>query len=333
MEEFIVHIPEETLYQVGEGLLKDLPELLHRIAPGAHACALISDQRVYALFGSELEHALSRAGLRQATFFITGKSDAQKELEKRSVGHFFDSLALTGEDLCLCVGGGAVCATGGAAAAEFRGGIPCVCIPTGLLPMLELHHRPLYTEDYRAPSATLCDTQLLRSLTAAQRVSGFAQLIRDALVLGEAPLALLREAPLPVERAVTLCLQLKNRRLADGAGALELAVGEQIARTAEEIDQFRLPRGFYLAAGLMTELSAAVRNGLCEEQDAALAAELLGMYGLGTHMPVPLEEVCEALAKRGELRLPVLLQTGRTSLCTLAVDQIAPYFLSKERIL
>ena len=332
MQELCLHMPEEAVFQVGEGLLAELPASLRRFAKNARACALISDQRVYGHFGSTLERALSSCGVRQATFFINGKSALQKQVEKDSVCRFFDSLALTENDLCICLGGGAVCETGARAAAEYKGGIPCVCVPTGLLPMFDIPCRLSAGVPFHAPALTLCDIKTLHSLTAVQRVSGFAELVRSALLFGGDCLALLRETPTPIEKLVAADLFEKGRGIESGALSGPLP-GDVLARAAEEADGYKLPRGFYIAAGLTAEIAAAQRRGLCSDELAPLAAELFAFFGVGSAPLPPEKELCAAFAQTGEFfDLPLLKNVGDMALYRCRREDLCRYYFTNEPV-
>ena len=97
--------------------------------------------------------------------------------------------------LMICLGGGMVCDMGGMAAACFKRGIDCWYIPTTLLSMVDaalggktgINHNGLKNEIglFRSPDKILVFTDFLLSLPHKEFLSGYAEMLKHALLSSE----------------------------------------------------------------------------------------------------------------------------------------------------
>ena len=133
-----IHVSASRAYDVliERGLLSRLGELTKANAGGA-ACALVSDDAVYSLYGERAKQSLEGAGYRVVPF-VFPHGEASKTLD--TYGRLLNFLCehhLTRTDPVLALGGGVVGDLAGFAAATYLRGVPFVQVPTTLLAMVD----------------------------------------------------------------------------------------------------------------------------------------------------------------------------------------------------
>jgi 3-dehydroquinate synthase len=122
--------------RVGPGSLAELPDLLTELSP-ASRYALISDSRVYGIYGEQVAALLAAAGHDVVThFFPAGEEHKNREEWSRLT----DALLRdgVGRDGCvIALGGGVTGDLAGFVAATYMRGIPVVQLPTSLVAMVD----------------------------------------------------------------------------------------------------------------------------------------------------------------------------------------------------
>ncbi len=131
--------------------------------------------------------------LQHARPIVIAPSDTHKNVE--ALSHVWQALSEGGasrRSLLLCLGGGMVTDLGGFAAATFKRGIDFVNIPTTLLAMVDaavggktgINFNGLKNEvgAFREAVAVVVDTKLLQTLDAENMRSGYAEMLKHALL-------------------------------------------------------------------------------------------------------------------------------------------------------
>lgn len=134
--------------------------------------------------------------LKEASIITIGASDEHKNIE--SLAHVWQCLSTEGatrRSLLINLGGGMVTDLGGFAASTFKRGIPFLNIPTTLLAMVDasaggktgINFNGLKNEIgvFRNASEVLIDTDFLRTLDKQNICSGFAEMLKHALISNE----------------------------------------------------------------------------------------------------------------------------------------------------
>jgi 3-dehydroquinate synthase len=129
----------------------------------------------------------------KATLITIASGDTNKTLE--SVTHVWQELQRLGatrHSLMVCLGGGMVTDLGGFAASTFKRGIRLINIPTTLLSMVDasvggktgFNFGGLKNEIgvFRNAEAVILDTQFLRTLDTENLLSGYAEMLKHALL-------------------------------------------------------------------------------------------------------------------------------------------------------
>jgi 3-dehydroquinate synthase len=197
---------------VGRRLLPQLGALLEnggRESP----IAVVSDERVAALYAPVALEALNRAGQRAALVTIPEGETTKTLATVERLYRAFSGLTLDRGSLVVALGGGVVGDVAGFAAASYLRGIDLVQVPTTLLAQVDasiggktgvdLPEGKNLVGAFHQPRLVVADLDLLATLPAAELRSGLAEVIkygaiaepelltelelrRDAVVRGEA---------------------------------------------------------------------------------------------------------------------------------------------------
>jgi shikimate kinase/3-dehydroquinate synthase len=182
-----------------------LPDLGRRMADAGLAgrAYLISDSMVHARWGAAAEEALRTAGLRVASHVVpAGETSKSLETAAAIYDWLVSQRAERGEAI-VALGGGMVCDLAGFVAATFVRGLPLVHVPTSLLAMVDaaiggkvaVNHKEAKNliGAFYQPRLVLADVSTIQSLPRRELTSGWAEVIKHALIMDEALLRLLEE--------------------------------------------------------------------------------------------------------------------------------------------
>ncbi len=182
---------------IGAGISGDTGNWLRTVYPAAGRAWLISDANVSPLHGGRIEAALTTAGLRVERHDVKA-GEGSKHLPV--AGELFDWLLGGGAergDVVVALGGGVIGDLAGFVAATTLRGIGLVQVPTSLLAMVDssvggktgLNHdtgKNLIGAFYQPP-LVLVDPDLLSTLPTRERTSGWAEIIKHAVIQPSTP--------------------------------------------------------------------------------------------------------------------------------------------------
>ncbi len=275
------------------------PPYLVRVGPGAlahvsAACgsasgvALLVDQRVESLHGALLD---AQPRLRAAPRLSLEGGEAAKTfgvLERA-----LDFLTDAGLDRQGCVvtfGGGSLGDLGGLAASLYKRGVAVVHAPTTLLAQVDasvggktainLRGGKNLAGTFHQPRAVCADTTLLATLDPDELRSGLGEVVKTAMLAGEATLARLevlapalgRRDAAALTELVAACVRHKARVVAqdplERGLRRSLNLGHTFGHAIESVAGYgRVPHGVAVAVGLSLALRAAESLGLCSDPD------------------------------------------------------------------
>lgn len=175
---------------IGRGVRRNLGQLIPLKAP--RRVALISNQRVFDLYGREVVRSLKSAGFK--TFhWLMGEGERYKsfrELERAVT--FLSENHLERNDLVVALGGGVVGDLAGFSAAVYLRGLSLIQVPTTLLSQIDssvggktginLSVGKNLVGAFHQPSSVFIDTETLKSLPRRELVSGFCEMVKQALI-------------------------------------------------------------------------------------------------------------------------------------------------------
>ncbi len=164
---------------------------------------IVSDDTVFACYGKQVEAALAQADIPVASYTVP-PGEASKSMDTAATIYdwLVEQRAERGHAI-IALGGGMVTDLAGYVAATYLRGLPLVHVPTSLLAMVDAAvggkvavNHPLAKNAIGAfyqPRLVLADVSTLRTLPPRELTSGWAELIKHALILDPDLLAFLEE--------------------------------------------------------------------------------------------------------------------------------------------
>ena len=227
--------------------------------------------------------------------------EEHKDLEGASkVWHELTRLQVTRKGLLIILGGGVTGDLGGFCAATYKRGIPFILVPTTLLAQvdasvggklgIDFEHFKNHIGVFQEPVCTVIDTRFLATLPAAERRSGFAEVIKHCLISDRAMWNVIRTRPLSDQDWTTLVshsVAFKQRVVETDpreAGMRKiLNYGHTIGHGLESLSLDsgdRLLHGEAIAIGMVAEAFLAVGRGLLSETECEEIREyVLSVFG------------------------------------------------------
>lgn len=304
---------------------------------------VLTDGTVGGLYAGQLEKSLDKAGLQMRPKAV---SPGESSKSWAVLGEVLDWLLSEGagrDDVLVALGGGIVGDLTGLAASLMKRGMTFVQIPTTLLAQVDSsvggktavntsQGKNLVGSFYQ-PALVLADTKLLSTLPERERLAGYAEIVKYALIddpkffdwlelNGKRVVDLDQDA---LAEAVAISCRAKARIVSQderesGVRAL-LNLGHTFGHALEAANGFQssLLHGEAVAAGMTLALHYSARQGLMQTEDAARAEALLEKSGLVTQLkrlpggPYPSDALVEAMKqdKKGRAgRVPLILARG-----------------------
>src|SRR5687767_6958347 len=175
---------------IGRGLRRNLGELIPLKAP--RRVGIISNERVFSLYGRDVVRSLKSAGFKTYDWLMPEgeRYKSFRSLEKAVT--FLSENRFERNDLVLALGGGVVGDLAGFSAAVYLRGLPLVQVPTTLLSQIDSSvggktgiNLPVgknLVGAFHQPSSVFIDTETLQSLPQRELVSGFCEMVKQALI-------------------------------------------------------------------------------------------------------------------------------------------------------
>ncbi|MFT5048751.1 MAG: 3-dehydroquinate synthase [Chlamydiales bacterium] len=349
-----VEVTLDPPYQVtiGAGALARAAEHCARYSK----VALLADERVAPLYGSGLGPLAEAPRLE-----ITAGEGCKRFGPLAQVLDFLAEHALDRQSALVTLGGGTVGDLGGLAASLYKRGIAVVHLPTTLLSQVDaavggktainLDAGKNLAGTFHQPSAVFADTTTLTTLDDSDWRSGMGEVVKTALIAGEAELALLEQSaerlrardPEATHAIVAMCVRTKAGVVASDPTEQglrrSLNLGHTFAHGIEHAAGYdAVPHGIAVAVGLRMAVRASAALGLIEAPELELrVTELLGRLDLPSSLaelealgaaPAP-ESVVAGMAhdKKGAVGAPEFVLPVRPGEMRLGVPIEAPRLL------
>lgn len=249
--------------------------------------------------------------LKKAQVITIPPSDTNKTLD--SLAHVWAELGRLGatrHSLLVNIGGGMVTDLGGFAASTFKRGIAYINIPTTLLAMVDasvggktgINFNGLKNEIgvFNNASCVILDTAFLRTMDAANMLSGYAEMLKHGLINTEEMWAELMTFDIEhpdldrLRRMVARSVAVKERIVLEDPTERGLRKALNLGHTAghafESLAMRRSPvlHGYAVAYGLVCELYlSALKEGFPTDKMHQTAAFINGHYG---KMPITCDD-------------------------------------------
>src|SRR5215213_6555351 len=175
---------------IARGIRRDLGQLIPLKAP--RRVGIISNERVFDLYGREVVRSLKAAGFKTFDWLMPEgeRYKSFRELEKAVT--FLGENRFERNDLVLALGGGVVGDLAGFSAAVYLRGVALIQVPTTLLSQIDssvggktginLSLGKNLVGAFHQPSSVFIDPETLQSLPRRELVSGFCEMVKQALI-------------------------------------------------------------------------------------------------------------------------------------------------------
>ena len=175
---------------IGRGVRRELGHLIP--LKGPRRVGLISNKRVFDLYGREVVRSLKAAGFKTFEWLMPEgeRYKSFRELEKAVT--FLSENRFERNDLVVALGGGVVGDLAGFSAAVYLRGLSLVQVPTTLLSQIDSSvggktgiNLPVgknLVGAFHQPSSVFIDPETLKSLPRRELVSGFCEMVKQALI-------------------------------------------------------------------------------------------------------------------------------------------------------
>ena len=365
---------------VGHGLLDELPQrIAARWPAGLSGAVLITDAQVDAALGGRVRALLANAGISLKETLVVPAGEASKALAV--AGALYADLARCGVDrktAIVALGGGVVGDLAGFVAATYLRGVPLVQLPTTLLAMVDASVGGKTAVDLPAgknlvgafyqPHLVLVDPACLATLPGRGLRSGWAEIVKHALIEGSVPGvlapslvhtlrdragALVAGEPLPLASVIARNVALKlavvrgDEREETGLRAI-LNTGHTAGHAIEAAALADAPaggptpllHGEAVALGLRAEAAIAATLDRCAADTPAAYGALLDAFGLPRRaqacgVAVDVARVMPYIARDKKTvggRTTWLLPTGSADAATVAPCRDVPDDVARQAI-
>ncbi|MBN1777901.1 MAG: 3-dehydroquinate synthase [Clostridiales bacterium] len=307
MEKLTVRASGSYDVVIGDGLLPDAVSYLSPIIRNG-AVTIVSDDKVYPLYGDALKRRLAANGNKAYSFvFPNGERSKNADVYIRLLNFLAES-AMSRADTVVALGGGVVGDMAGFAAATYMRGIKVVQMPTSLLAAVDSSVGGKTGIDLKAgknlagvfyqPSLVLCDYRTFDTLDPAEFTGGMAEVIKHGILAGGELRELLYGPIKPnLEKIIRLNVQIKRDVVeADEreAGARKLLnLGHTIGHAVETLSSYALSHGQSVAIGTCLTARICAKQGVCSQAVADEVIKLFTLHGLPTETMYSAKEIAD----------------------------------------
>jgi len=266
--------------------------------------AILSDDKVFPLYGKTVTDALESAGYRTTTHVIPN-GEQSKTLD--NVTAFIDSMVqaqVTRTDMVLALGGGVVGDMAGFAAAIYLRGIPYIQVPTTLLAAVDSSVGGKTAVDISAgknlvgafhqPALVYLDTDTLSTLDPAVLRDGFAEVIKYGIILdSELFQTVSKPGNFDLKEVIARCIEIKRDVVEQdefdkGLRGL-LNFGHTFGHAIEKLSGFTITHGSAVARGMIIAAKVAKVYGFTDYTD--VITKVVKDYGFETSCPYSADEL------------------------------------------
>ncbi len=280
-------------------VLSNIDRLLKDITPQRNLI-FVTSPNVHKLFWEKIKNSFQK----EWTISKIVVSDAERHKTLKSVNTLISKLLKFGADrktILVAVGGGMIGDLAGFAASIYMRGLPHIVIPTTLLSSIDSSiggkcgvNLPIGKNligSFHQPKAVFTDTSLLETLPQREWRSGFAEIIKYAILDGGKLWSLLhryqigdfQRSPESLQTLILECLKIKKEFIEkdekDHGDRKLLNLGHTMAHALEASNAYKkLSHGEAVAQGLYFAADLSVQRKLCSPKTAQKIYNLLKRY-------------------------------------------------------
>jgi 5-deoxy-5-amino-3-dehydroquinate synthase len=292
---------------IEDGARERLAALVAEKAPRAKSAVVVTSSSL-----AEQSWFDITSGIEQLTLFVPEGESAKTFSALEELLEAFAERRLSRDDVVVAVGGGAITDLVGFAAAVYLRGVALVQIPTSLVAQVDaavggktgvnLSAGKNLVGAFYQPLGVLCDTGVLSTLGARERLSGLGE-IAKCWLLENRDAESLRTSTLTelIEMAVSLKVTLVTEDEREGGSRVLLNYGHTLAHALEKLALRRGPdelrHGEAVAIGLAFAARLARALGRVDDVVVDHHDEVLRTLGLAGRLPAQYDsdELLEAM--------------------------------------
>lgn len=339
MEKITVHASGTYDILIDKGSLGNIGQVLkERFKPCT--IAILSDDKVFPLYGKNVTDAIEAAGFRTVSHLIPN-GEQSKTLD--NVTAFIDCMVkaqVTRTDMVLALGGGVIGDMAGFAAAIYLRGIPYIQVPTTLLAAVDSSVGGKTAVDISAgknlvgafhqPALVYLDTDTLGTLDPTVLRDGFAEVIKYGIILDSKLFDTVAVTEsFNLTKVIARCIEIKRDVVEQdefdkGLRGL-LNFGHTFGHAIEKLSGFTITHGSAVARGMIIAAKVARVYGFTDYTDVITKA--VKDYGFETGCPYSANELYSVILsdkKRSGADITLVLprQIGACTLEKMPAGQV-----------
>jgi len=340
----VINVQASRNYDVliERGILDSAGELISTVSKAKRA-AVITDDKVGAIYGERVAESLRKAGFETFTFTFPNGESSKNLVTYGKILNFLAENKLTRTDVLVALGGGVVGDLAGFAAATYLRGVSYVQIPTTVLAAVDSSVGGKTAVDldcgknlagaFYQPSLVICDPDTFNTLDEAVYRDGCAEVIKYGL-LGDADFfRSLADTPVreQAENVIARCVEMKRDIVAEDefdTGKRQLLnLGHTFGHAIESLSGYTMGHGACVAVGMAMMAKAANKLGYCDGSVPDAVDSILKVYGLPTACPYGAAEMVDAALSDkknygGVMRLIVPCAVGDSRIVEITADKL-----------
>jgi 3-dehydroquinate synthase len=278
---------------------------------------LVTDTNVQPLYAEKVTLSLEEENYNFATITIPA-GEQHKNLT--TISEIWDAFLTAGIDRrsnVIALGGGVVGDLVGFAAATFMRGISWINFPTTLLAMVDagiggktgfdLPQGKNLIGAFHAPKLVISDPEVLTTLPEIEFRCGMAEVVKHGVIgsptLFEKCALGIPDEPKSLEQLIKEAVSVKIKVIREDPfeqGFREaLNYGHTIGHAVELLSGFKIPHGYAVSIGMVSEAKLAQRIGLADQRFVDALIEILARLNLPTEIPEEIEiaQIIQAMQK------------------------------------
>lgn len=268
------------------------------------AIAVLSDDKVFPLYGKTVIESLEAAGFKTVSHVIP---NGEQSKTLAGVTAFIDCMVkaqITRTDMVVALGGGVVGDMAGFAAAIYLRGIPYIQVPTTLLAAVDSSVGGKTAVDISAgknlvgafhqPALVYLDTETLNTLDPAVMRDGFAEVIKYGIILDSKLFeTIAKPDTFDLKSVIARCIEIKRDVVEQdefdkGMRGL-LNFGHTFGHAIEKLSGFTITHGSAVARGMIIAAKVARNYGFTDYTDTI--TQVVKDYGFETDCPYSADEL------------------------------------------
>lgn len=306
---------------------------------------LVSDDRVFSLYGEKCRKELMEKGFEVVSFvFPNGEISKTPETALKLYRNAAEA-GISRSDLFVALGGGVTGDLTGFVAATFLRGVRFIQLPTTILAAVDssvggktavdLPEGKNLVGAFYQPELVVCDTDTFQTLTPEIYADGMAEAIKYGMIWDEELFELFEQKSIDINEICARCVAIKAKVVGEDEFDLGLRkilnFGHTIGHAIEKLSNYQISHGSAVAIGMVmiTRSAEVMQTGAPGEMTARLI-NTLKSYNLPTSCEYEAEAIA-ALAKSDKKREGAVISAilpqriGEVKICDMRMDEWNSY--------